>query len=1031
MSLKLPSTILLLLCSIGLYAQSTALKGRVTDESGVPLVGVVVQVKGDAMAAPAVTDFDGQFTISTTSSSAQALVFSILSYETKEVPIGKQTFYSVVLKEEALMLEETVVVGYGTMIRRELTSSIASVSNEKLNERASALNIAQSMAGKMAGVQAISTTGRPGGGMNLTVRGLGSISASTEPLYVVDGVVDVDPTMINPADIEKIDVLKDAASSAMYGARGSNGVVMVTTKAGRKDSGTVTFDSKTGVNYLARRLNTMDSETWLAWARESYAYSGQYMPHLLPENADYYSKLFNYRTHGDGSYALDENGCLLATPIYDTNWFEEVTQTGIVTDNTVSFTQGNDQIRTYASLGYQNVDGTLKTTYSKKYSATIKLDANLAKWLDLRTAVTAGKDITNANDNEGTMMNGASRMIYEMIPILPVTYPDGTPSRYNDYFTGEEPKDNSITQLEGIYNVTENTNILANAGLDWHLSPKVILTTTGSYYIRDSKNNYFARKGIFNWSTNENVASVTNKNIVRWTNEDYLTYSDTFFMDKLKSTFVLGTSFYSYLYEDNAAKANSISSEVFKYHNLGAGTTKIKPSSGYDKQTMNSYYFRTNQVLLGKYMFGMTLRVDGASVFGANKKYGFFPSASAAWNISEEPWFESAKSTVNNLKFRLSYGLTGNSGISSYKSLATFKAGTAYFAGKPEATQVLGQLANGDLSWESAGQFDAGLDIALFNNRVQIVADFYLKDTYDLLYELQVPYTTGYASSLANCAQLRNRGFEFTMNTYNIDHKNFKWDTDFIFSTNKTIVKSLGGIDCIDGGTTMSVVGEEWQRWYLPNRLGVWQLDEVEEAAVYGAKPGDIKYEDIDGDGVFEPSTDDRRYVGGTARPRYELSMVNTFFWKGFTFSIDLGSLLGYKSMSTTQSLTEMSRAHTNSTYGLYENSWRIENPNTRIPVITGQKVTYKNSSTDEYFVTNGDFLRIRNISLIYDFKRNLMKNSKFFKGLLFGINVENAYLWTKYSGGIDPECAWASLGWDWFAYPRPMTITANIKLSF
>ena len=1031
MSLKLPSTVLLMLCTLGLYAQGPALKGKVTDESGNPIAGVVVQVKGDSKASPAVTDLDGNFSITATSSSPQALVFSILSYETQEVPVGKQTSFSVVLKEDNLMLDETVVVGYGTMIRKELTASVASVSSEELNERASSLNLAQSMAGKMAGVQAISTTGRPGGGMNLTVRGMGSINASNTPLYVVDGVVDVDPTMINSADIEKIDVLKDAAATAMYGAKGSNGVVMVTTKAGRKDSGTVSFETKTGVNYLARRLDTMDADTWLAWVKESYAYSGQYMPHLLVENADYYSKLFNYQKNADGSYALDENGCLIATPIYNTNWFDEVTQTGIVTDNTVSFTQGNDKIKTYASLGYQNVDGTLKTTYSRKYTATVKMDVNVAKWLDLHAAVTAGKDVTNANDNEGTMMNGASRMIYEMSPILPVTYPDGTPSRYNDYFTTEEAKDNSITQLNGIYNVTSNTNVLTNMGLDWHLAPKVTLTTNASYYTRDTKNNYFAKKGIFNWSTNENVATITNTNVVRWTNEDYVTYADTFFDGHLKSNFVLGASWYSYNYESNAAKANSISSEVFQYHNLGAGTTLVKPTSGYDKQTMNSYYFRTNQVLNGKYMFGMTLRVDGASVFGANNKYGFFPSASVAWNMSEEPWFEPVKNTVNNFKVRLSYGLTGNSSIDSYKSLATFSAGTAYFGGKAESTQVLGQLANGDLSWESAGQFDAGLDIALFHDRVQIITDFYIKDTYNLLYELQVPYTTGYTSTLANCAQLRNRGFEFTLNTHNIDHKDFKWDTDFIFSTNKTIVMDLGGIDCIDGGTTMSVVGEEWQRWYLPNRIGIWQLDEAEEAAVYGAKPGDIKYEDVDGDGVFEPSTDDRRYVGGTARPKYELSMVNSFYWKGFSFSVDLGSLLGYKSQTTTQSLTEMSKGHTNSTYGLYYNSWSIENPNTRIPVVIGQNGEYKNSSTDEYFVTNGDFLRVRNISLMYDFKHSVMKNSKFFKSFLFGVNVENAYLWTAYSGGFDPECAWAALGWDWFAYPRPMTITANLKLSF
>lgn len=1026
MKLKIPSTILFLLLAVGLFAQNPALTGKVTDEGGTPIAGVFVSVKGAADAASTVTDADGRFSLAVPKS-ARTLVFSMLSYETAEVEIGQQTVFNVALKDDALMLNETVVVGYGTMIRKELTSSVASVGSEELTERASAFNLAQSMAGKMAGVQAVSTSGRPGGVMNVTVRGMGSINASNDPLYVVDGVVDVDPVMINAADIEKIDVLKDAAATAIYGAKGSNGVVMITTKAGKAGDGTITFDSKTGVDFLARRLNALDSEQYLDLLKEVYAYNGEYMPHLLTPN----EKLFSYQKDAAGAYVRDANGCLIATPLYNTDWQKECFRTGLVTDNTLSFTKGNERSKIYASLGFQNVDGVMKTTYSKKYTGTIRADIKVTDWLDLRASLTAGHDKTNANDNEGTMMNGASRMVYEIAPIFPVAYPDGTPSRYNDYKPGNEPKDNAITQLEGIYNVSENTNVLTNFGLDWHLAPHLTLTTNASYYTKDTKVNYFARNGIFNWSTNENVATVTNQNVVRWTNEDYLTYQNTFLDGAVKSTYVLGASWYSYLFESNVAGANSIPNEDFMYNNLGSGTTLVKPTSGYDKQTMNSFYFRTNQVFLDKYMLGVTLRADGASVFGANHKYGFFPSASAAWAVSEEPWFAPAKQTINQLKLRLSYGLTGNSNIASYQSLATFAAKTQYFAGKAESGQVLAQLANGDLTWESAGQFDAGLDISLFKDRIQVIADFYIKNTYDLLYNLQVPYTTGYESTLANCAQLRNTGFELTINSHNIDNRNFKWDTDFIFSTNKTMTVDLGGNDCIDGGSTYSAVGEEWGRWFVRKRLGVWQIDEAEQAAVYGAKPGDMKYLDVNEDGVYDDN--DRVFVGGTQRPKAEFSLVNTFYWNGFTLGIDLGAMVGFKVYSYAQWLTEYSKGDTNHVLGVLKHAWNPENPNTRFPAIIGISNSYQNNASDDYYLNKADYLRIRNISLTYDFKDKLLKNNKFFKGFIFGVNVENAYVFTPYSGGYDPETGWGagSYGVDWLQYPRPMVITGNLKLSF
>ena len=1011
------------MAATALFAQTSKVAGTVVDDNDAPLAGVVVIADGTN--AVTTTDADGKYSINVPAK-AKTLTFSCMGMKDQTVTIGQRALIDVIMATDATMLNEAVAVGYGTMIRKELTTSVASVKNEELTERATAVNVAQALAGKMAGVRSVSQSGRPGGTMEVRVRGTGSINASANPLYVVDGVVDVAPEMINQADIESIDVLKDAAATAIYGAKGANGVVLITTKAGKSGQGTVTFDTRTGVSVLHRPMDLMESDEYMDRIIASYAYDGQVAPHLLTPN----EKLFNYKMNADGSYAYDDKGRLIATPKYNTNWMEETFRPALVTTNSLSFSQGNETTQIYASLGYQDVQGILMNTYAKKYTANVSMNSQIKKWLKLRANVIAGYDKTSGADNEGSMMNGASRMVYEMAPIIPAYYPDGTPGKWNDYYPTQEPKENPVHMLNNTFNYSHNKHVLVNMGLDFNIAKDLVLTVNGSYNTKSYRNDYFANKGLNNWSDTENNGSVEHQDVTRWSNEDYLTYNPTFFDGKWKTNFVLGASWYYYTWEQAKASAANVPNEKYQWHNLGTGTTLKGGVSGYDKQTMNSYYFRTNHTILDRYMVGLTLRVDGASVLGANNKYGFFPSASAAWNIAEEPFFENAKRVVDAWKFRASYGLVGNSSIASYSSLARYNTGKSMFANQFQPTVTLSQLPNGDLSWETSAMFDVGMDISFWNNRLQVIADFYIKNSYDLLYNMEVPWTTGYATSMSNIAQLKNTGFELTINSHNIDNKNFKWDTDFIFSINKTKTMDLN----LAAGTYVDFLGgrcyegQEAGRKYAYIRLGTWGMDEAEEAAVYNRKPGDLKYLDVNNDGVLDDLND--RVDIGRSNPLCELSMTNTFQLHGFTMMIDLASLLGYKVYSYTQWLTYYSSV-CNVPKGYGYAAWTPENQDTMVPALRNPNYDYQ-PLEDQTFCHRGDFLRVRNISLMYDFKRNVLKNSKFFKGFIFGVNVENPFLFTEYAGGPDPETGvWGLNGADWMAYPRPMTITGNLKITF
>ena len=1014
---------LLLLSAPALHAQQKkVVTGTVTDKEGAPLVGVTVLVKGTSVGTT--TQGDGRYELEIPAG-GEVLQFSFLGMDTQEAAIGSRTAIDVSLASSTTGIDEVVVVGYGTLTKRELSSSVGSLRSDDLDNRTSAFNIMQDMAGKIAGVKNVSFSGKPGGASALRIRGMGSINAGSDPIYVLDGVVGVNPQLINPANVESIDVLKDAAATSMYGAQGANGVVIITTKSGKKGEGTVTYNGKVGVSFLNRKVDLLNADEFMEVQRRAYAYSGKVMPHLETPMEN----LFWYAKDVSGNYKRDERGYLIASPRYDTDWQEALTQNALTNDHTVSFSSAGEKTSVYSSIAYQDFQGLVRYTYSNRLSGTVNVRTDVNRWLNVQTVVTAATD--KSNDMEGGFGQGPIRNMLEMPPIVPVKYDDGTWGRKNDYPLGEVAE-NPIRLLRDQKKIAENDYAIFNMIANLKLTKKLTLTVKGDYSMTNHRDLSYAKAGLLDVSENNGgFADISNSKSRRWSNEDYLTYTDKYFGGRLNSTFVLGASWYYNHSESSSSGSENFFDDSFGYHNLGAGTTYHQPTSGMEQNTMNSYYFRMNHSFLDRYLLGFTFRADGASNFGANNKYGYFPSASAAWVISEEPFFAGARKVLNNMKLRVSYGAVGNASIPNYRTISQYANGSVILNGELNPYVVLSNLGNEDLKWETSKQFNVGLDLGLYDNRLQLILEYYNKTTTDLLFQKQVPYTTGYATTWTNLGKIRNRGFEVTVSSRNIEHKDFSWSTDIVFSTNKLLVLDVGGETIDTGNNTIARAGEEWASYFVLNRIGTWGLDEVDEARRYGKKPGDIKYEDVDHNYKID---DADRKIMGNGTPKGDITMVNTFRWRGLSLMVDLNACYGFKILGIAPTMMENRQLYGNSVKSVL-NAWTPENPNSMIAALRLPSDTnFGENEKDSRMLYKGDFLRIRNISLTYEFNPELLRKSRVIKGLSIGINVENLHVFTSYPG-FDPEVGAFNTDTgqsiDFYSYPRPTTVSANLKITF
>lgn len=990
------------------YRAAITVKGTVVDEKNQPLPGATIRVKDQQQVT--VTDINGHFTLEVPDANA-ILVVSFTGYDSKEVKAAEGEI-KVQLAPSNKALNEVVVVGYGTSKKANLTTSIASVKGDAIAERPTTINITQGLAGKAAGVNVMTNSGKPGGNPAIKIRGTGSINSSNTPLYVIDGVVGADPNAIDPNIVASVDIYKDAGSTAIYGSRGANGVIVITTKNGKKDASDIAFSNTVSFGSLQHEIDLLDANGALELLRREYNYvPGRLAPHLdVTNNFTRKAELFN----SDG------------TPKYNTDWQKEATQLAVSHQHSLTFSGGKDNFTVLANVSYKNNEGIMLNSYAKQLNAYINIGWDVKPWLNIKASLNSGGYQSN-NVDINTLGLNAVREMYEFLPFLPVKYADGTYSRKGDY-PGEEDSENPVKLLTNVKDITGRTTTLGNFVGTFHLTPKLNFVTSFSGQLGTNYENYFSGNDVFGVSQQQGgVAQRTNILSSVWSNEDYFSYDNTFGKHHINA--VLGASWYDYITSSTKAGAENFFDNTFGYYNLGAGTVIETPSSSQIENQLNSFYTRVNYDFDGKYLLGASFRADGSSKFRGSKLYGYFPAFNAGWRVSKEKFFEPLLPVINELKLRGSFGLVGNQEIGNYPTVSLYNSTQSIFNQQKAAAVTLATFGNPDLKWEKAQQLDLGFDMSFFNGRIDLSADYYNKITKDLIYFVQQPATTGYSGAYKNLGSIRNRGIELSLNTQNITGKDFKWSSGFNFSVNRSKVLNINhDIIYTWGGRIME--GEPLNEFYGYVRQGVWTAAQATEAAKFGRLPGDIRYADLNGNGVKDAG--DRTDLGN-AMPKWEANFTNTITYKNVSLYLDLQGMYGNKLLNLTRFIMTGPTINVNS-YKEVLGAYTPTNQNSQNAQVRLANDPFSdNEVADSHYIEDGSFLRVRNVALTYRFKKDLLQRFKL-TNLTLGVNVENALLFTKYKG-YDPEAtsfdASLNQGVDVYQYPKPRTISINLSANF
>lgn len=1027
------------LIKIGSNFQQVTVKGIVTSPDGNPLPSVTVQEKGTNNGV--LTDFDGNYSIEVRSPES-VLVFTFIGMTSSERVVGENTTMNVEMEPDLQGLDEVVVIGYGTARKSDLTGAVGSVRGEELQERPAA-SLNEALSGKISGVQVNTNSGRPGGRTNVRIRGFSSINSSNNPLYVVDGVQLPQESMVqmssaidylNPSDIESVEVLKDASSTAIYGAKGANGVIIVTTKRGRGE-GRITYDGTfstvtVGPNFPeVLNANQYLAVEDLAWANmekfDPAGWDAGRWEYLNPELRRTDPRIF------------DSNG----NPLYDTNWLDVVTQSKLSQDHQIGFSGGSGDTNYSISAGYKDVEGLLKESFLERFSTRFTIDDQVKEWFKVGGSLSYNSQRENLVD----VRDAVARQIVEDFPFLPPRYEDGTFAENRDYPFAEGTR-SSLHRLKGHKYILNTQNLLANVYSNIDLAEGLEMRTVLGANVLTQENNQYNSSTLS--SSGIASASTSNRRNTFWSLENYFTYNRTF-GDIHSFNGLLGVSWQeSQTFYTNQGVSN-FPTDYFLFNNLGAGSEDKFVNSSLSRDALNSYFGRINYSLMDKYLFTVTGRIDGSSKFGENNKYSFFPSAALAWKVSEEEFLMNSN-VISNLKLRGSYGVTGNSAIPAYSSLSLLSSNYSAIWNEEEVggTGVL-RLANPNLKWEKTAQSDVGVELGLFNNRISIEADYYYRKTTDMLLDAPVPQTSGYATIRKNVGSMENEGVEFGLSSINVHNPDtgFLWKTSFNISFNRNEILSLATPSDIFGvggpnftnPTNILRVGEAAGSFWGLVRLGTWNTDEAEEAAQFVSYrngltilPGDIKYLDVNGDKAI---TDADRMIIGNGSPDAWGSFTNSLNYKNWDLLIDMQFSYGNDVLDMTLHPSEDRQALANS-YVTVLNAWTPDNQDTPIAQIRDTRAGYV-TNVDSHWVKDGSFIRGRNLLLGYNFPSGITEKLKLNKFRIYA-STQNFFLLTRDEMLLDPEQTPIrggegsnvfSQGMLWHGYPKPTTYVVGLQI--
>lgn len=862
------------------------IKGTISDKTG-PIIGANVIIKGTTNGV--ITDIDGNFTLENVKK-GDILQVSFIGYSTKEIKISNNNNLHIQLDEDTQSLEEVVVVGYGSQRKSDLTGGVTAVGEDKLG-LVSTNNLMDKLAGQIPGLNISTGNAQPGEDQTLRIRGNNSLTASNDPLIVMDGIPysgslgDIDPDII-----ESMSVLKDASSAAIYGSRGSNGVILIQTKKGRQGKATVTYKGQVGMAETERRLDMMSGDEYLQYLYDyNHLKNGIPYDQLTPESVLGADELANYKA----GRTID--------------WQDKMFRQALVTNHQISLTGGTESTTYMASISRLRQDGVVRNTGMKRTNISLNINQNLGKWLKIGMSMQA---IQKEYGGELPYLEAGLKMS----PFGTYSDEEGNleyyPMSRNTLFY------NPMSDCDAIEDKT-NRNVFISTFADITLPVKGLSfrTNFGYNYRNNFVGTYYGRNTLTG-SKVDGAASIENTHYWDYTWENILKYENTFGKHKIDATGLFSIQETSKQYSKQSAE--SFVNDEGGYHNMAGGEKNKSLSSSLTETALLSYMIRLNYAYAGKYLLTLTGRSDGYSAFGANNKYAFFPSAAAAWNISSEEFMENTRNWLDMMKLRVSYGANGNQGINAYQTLDRLSL-TQYIWGDGGNTVngvylPTNGVGNPNLKWETTYTFNTGIDFGLFNGRLSGNIDFYIANTKDLLMNRTVPYMNGYRSILDNIGQTRNVGVEFALNSINIETKDFLWKTNVNFSLNRDKIVKLqeNGKDDI---TNKWFIGEPTNVYYDYNVIGTWQTDDprwkclvekdnagniISEKWGYytddwkeiqkGAEPGSAKLEDVDGDGVI--TADDKKIIGSKL-PSFLMSMTNNFTYKDFYMSFVLNGVFG------------------------------------------------------------------------------------------------------------------------------------------
>lgn len=983
-------TLAFVLCSTSSFAQQV--KGLITDaKTGEPLIGVSVKLKGDKETGT-ISDLDGNYSLSVPDAQAATLVFSYIGYVEQTLAVNGQKTLNVAMQEDVETLDEVVVIGYGTMRKRDLTGAMTRVKSEDMNAM-TVPNPIQALQGRVPGVMISANTGSPEGNFTIRVRGTNSIRGGNDPLYVVDGMP-ANPSSINSQDIESVEVLKDASATAIYGSRGANGVILITTKKGKTGATSVSYEGSYGIQSLIKKMDMLDATEWATLVNEQQV-NDVGKAYFTPEQVAAFGK--------------------------GTDWQDLMYRTAPIQNHNLTISGGNEKTQVLVSGSLMLRDGIIKPSQYNKYNLRGNINHQINEHFDVALIMAYARTTKRTRNDNGNNRGGS--IIGAALSAPPSLSPYNEDGSYNNLMLAYPFLSNALINPVNVINERESRTranlINTNAALTYKPFKGFSFKSSIGIENLDYRQDDYTTSKFLNGTNRASVSQNTQLTII---NENIANYHVTF-ADDQRLDLTGGFTYQQYEGRSMGMGGTGFISDASGTDQISAAETFTTPYTGYSKWVLMSYLARANYSYKGRYMLTASFRADGSSRYSKGDKWGYFPSVALAWRISDEAFLKNIQQ-LSDLKLRVGYGETGSTAIDPYATLNMLSQGKTPINGGLATYYAASTTLPSDLKWETTAQWNIGLDLSLFKSRLRITADYYRKMTRNLLNAVSLPSSTGYDTTVRNIGKMSNRGFELLVEGEVIQAKDFTWTLSGNIAVNRNKVEKLYGGKDVQGSRVGLAYIEDYINLVREGEpLGVFHTykeDGYDEE-------GNLKYVDRDGNGILNNAD---KFITGDPNPDFTYGLNSEMHFKGFDFSFFFQGSQGNDVFNVAETANLDYGVGLNMRREVLYDHWTPDHPNAKYPKITRKL----NMNYSDRYVENGSYLRLKNISLGYNLPVQKWAVKQWLRGVKVYVSAQNLLTFTNYSGR-DPEVnSWGSgvnAGLDYLTYPNIKSVTFGAKIDF